>query len=80
MSRDKDNRSFRTVLNQPSVQLETRNSGETNIENQAVSRPGYVSLKGRFRGSEHDYLEAPGAQDPLDRLAHAGIILDHEDC
>src|SRR5262249_7821067 len=32
-------------------------------------------FQGRFGGSEQDRREAPGLQDALDRLAHAGVIL-----
>src|SRR5262249_25424523 len=77
--RDENDRQLVAIKGQLSVQLKAAHAGEMDVENQAVRRRRRVRFEGRFRGGECDYLVAPSPKDPLERLAHAGVVLHDKD-
>src|SRR5262245_393567 len=77
---DEDDRYRLPGEDQSSVQFKPGDARKLNVEYQAVGRLRRAGFEGRFGGRERDWRETPEPQNPLDRLAHAGVVFDEDDC
>ena len=68
-----------TRRNQKPPQFQSRKTGQVNVQHQTSRGVRRIRLQQLFRGRKADGLKASRSQEPLDGLAHRGIVFNNDD-